>query len=73
MFPTEEKIWTIVRHNITEVTPVLGSFSGRAYSMSLNYSAGADQLEAVINNAEYCEQEVAYYCKHSRLLHSPSE
>ncbi|XP_069838522.1 contactin-associated protein-like 5 [Dendropsophus ebraccatus] len=69
---TEEKIWTIVAHNITEVTPVLASFSGRAYSMSFNYSAGADQLEALISNAEYCEQEVAYYCKHSRLLNSPN-
>ncbi|KAG9477540.1 hypothetical protein GDO78_002767, partial [Eleutherodactylus coqui] len=69
---TEEKIWTIVQHNITEVTPVLASFSGRAYYMSFNYSAGADQLEAMINNAEYCEQEVAYYCKHSRLLNSPN-
>ncbi|KAM3916615.1 contactin-associated protein-like 5 [Leptodactylus fuscus] len=69
---TEEKMWTIVQHNITEVTPVLASFSGRAYSMSFNYSAGADQLEALINNAEYCEQEVAYYCKHSRLLNSPN-
>ncbi|XP_071978133.1 contactin-associated protein-like 5 [Engystomops pustulosus] len=69
---TEEKIWTIVHHNISEITPVLASFSGRAYSMSFNYSAGADQLEAVINSAEYCEQEVAYYCKHSRLLNSPN-
>ncbi|XP_040295777.1 contactin-associated protein-like 5 [Bufo bufo] len=69
---TEEKIWTIVGHNITEITPVLGSFSGRAYSMSFNYSARADQLEAMINNAEYCEQEVAYYCRHSRLLNSPN-
>ncbi|XP_044160386.1 LOW QUALITY PROTEIN: contactin-associated protein-like 5 [Bufo gargarizans] len=69
---TEEKIWTIVGHNITEITPVLGSFSGRAYSMSFNYSARADQLEAMIHTAEYCEQEVAYYCRHSRLLNSPN-
>ncbi|XP_073522704.1 contactin-associated protein-like 5 isoform X2 [Phyllobates terribilis] len=69
---TEEKTWTIVQHNITEMTPVLRSFSGRAYFMSFNYSAGADQLEAMISNAEYCEQEVAYHCKHSRLLNSPN-
>ncbi|XP_077151533.1 contactin-associated protein-like 5 [Ranitomeya variabilis] len=69
---TEEKIWTIVQHNITEMTPVLRSFSGGAYFMSFNYSGGVDQLEAMINNAEYCEQEVAYYCKHSRLLNSPN-
>ncbi|XP_073417138.1 contactin-associated protein-like 5 isoform X2 [Dendrobates tinctorius] len=69
---TEEKIWTIVQHNITEMTPVLRSFSGRVYFMSFNYSGGADQLEAMINNAEYCEQEVAYYCKQSRLLNSPN-
>ncbi|XP_069586113.1 contactin-associated protein-like 5 [Ranitomeya imitator] len=69
---TEEKTWTIVQHNITKVTPAPRSLSGRAYSMSLNYSTGEDQLEAMINNAEYCEQEVVYYCKHSRLLNSPN-
>ncbi|XP_069588760.1 contactin-associated protein-like 5 [Ranitomeya imitator] len=70
---TEEKIWTVVRHNITEVTPVPpSSSSGRTYSMSLNYSSGADQLAAMMNNAEFCEQEVAYYCRHSRLLNSPN-
>ncbi|XP_075037222.1 contactin-associated protein-like 5 [Mixophyes fleayi] len=69
---SEEKIWTIIQHNITELTPVHGSFSGRPFSMSLNYSASSEQLESMINNAEYCEQEVTYHCRHSRLLNSPN-
>ncbi|XP_068103502.1 contactin-associated protein-like 5 [Hyperolius riggenbachi] len=69
---TEDKIWTIIQHNVSEVTAVRGSIPGRPYSMTFNYSASAEQLEAAINSAEYCEQEVLYHCKHSRLLNSPS-
>ncbi|KAM5151602.1 contactin-associated protein-like 5 [Mantella aurantiaca] len=69
---TEEKIWTVVQHNITDVTAVRGAIPGRPYSAAFSYGAGAEQMEALISNAEYCEQEVAYHCKHSRLLNSPS-
>ncbi|XP_068102231.1 contactin-associated protein-like 5 isoform X2 [Hyperolius riggenbachi] len=69
---TEEKVWTVLQHNITDVTPVRGQIGGKPYSAGFNYSASAEQLEAMTNNAEYCEQEVLYHCKHSRLLNSPS-
>lgn len=29
-----------------------------------------EQLQAIINQAEYCEQELAYHCKKSRLLNT---
>ncbi|KAM9305832.1 contactin-associated protein-like 5 [Gastrophryne carolinensis] len=69
---TEEKIWTILHHNITELTPVRGRIPGRPYIAMFNYSANPEQLEAVTNSAEYCEQEVVYQCKQSRLFSSPS-
>ncbi|XP_073490537.1 contactin-associated protein-like 5 isoform X1 [Aquarana catesbeiana] len=69
---TEEKIWTIVQHEITDLTAVRGTISGKPYSAAFNYGGSAEQMEALINNAEYCEQEAAYHCKHSRLLNSPS-
>ncbi|KAM4698233.1 contactin-associated protein-like 5 [Rhinophrynus dorsalis] len=69
---TEDKTWTSVQHNNTEVTTVQGGFASRPYSMLFNYTSSMDQLESMINRAEYCEQEVAYHCKHSRLLNSPN-
>ncbi|KAM4626900.1 contactin-associated protein-like 5 [Discoglossus pictus] len=69
---TENKIWTLVQHNNTELTSVKGTSVRRPYSMMFNYTCSMEQLEAMINRAEYCEQEVAYHCKHSRLLNSPN-
>ncbi|KAM9296133.1 contactin-associated protein-like 5 [Gastrophryne carolinensis] len=67
-----EKTWTIIQHNITDLTSVHGSISNKPYTAKLNYRASNEQLVAMINNAEYCEQEVEYHCKRSRLLNSPS-
>uniref|UniRef100_A0A4W5MZ99 Contactin associated protein like 3 n=1 Tax=Hucho hucho TaxID=62062 RepID=A0A4W5MZ99_9TELE len=36
-----------------------------------NYSADAEQLGAIITQAEHCEQEVFYHCRKSRLLNTP--
>nr|DBA19595.1 TPA: hypothetical protein GDO54_015400 [Pyxicephalus adspersus] len=68
---TEEKIWTIIQHNISDLPSVRGTVFGKPYSMTFNYGASAEQMESLINNAEYCEQEAVYHCKHSRLLNSP--
>lgn len=70
---TEDKIWTEVQHNSTGLTRVQGAGPEKPYTMSLNYSSSAEQLEAVISSAENCEQEVAYHCRRSRLLNTPSK
>nr|XP_060630142.1 contactin-associated protein-like 5 isoform X1 [Anolis sagrei ordinatus] len=69
---TEDKSWTVVQHNNTELTRVRGADPGKPYAMSFNYNSSMEQLEAVINSAEYCEQEAAYHCKKSRLLNTPN-
>nr|XP_028598567.1 contactin-associated protein-like 5 isoform X1 [Podarcis muralis] len=69
---TEDKIWTVVQHNNTELTRVRGADPEKPYAMSFNYNSSMEQLEAMINSAEYCEQETAYYCKKSRLLNTPN-
>ncbi|XP_044834526.1 contactin-associated protein-like 5 isoform X5 [Mauremys mutica] len=69
---TEDKIWTAVQHNNTELTRVQGADPEKPYAMYFNYSSSLDQIEAMINSAEYCEQEVAYHCKKSRLLNTPN-
>ncbi|XP_038597328.1 LOW QUALITY PROTEIN: contactin-associated protein-like 5 [Tachyglossus aculeatus] len=69
---TEDTIWTTVQHNNTELTRVRGANPEKPYTMSFNYSTSTEQLEALINGAEYCEQEVTYHCKKSRLLNTPN-
>ncbi|XP_015490502.1 contactin-associated protein-like 5 [Parus major] len=69
---TEDKIWTAVQHNSTGLTRVQGAGPENPYTMSFNYNSSAEQLEAVINSAEYCEQEASYHCKKSRLLNTPN-
>ncbi|XP_078539528.1 contactin-associated protein-like 5 [Lissotriton helveticus] len=68
---TEDKTWTVIGHNNTELTKVQGYSVEQPYSYTINYGISMQQLEAMINSAEYCEQEVAYHCRRSRLLNSP--
>ncbi|KAM8791985.1 contactin-associated protein-like 5 isoform 1-T1 [Rhynchonycteris naso] len=68
---TEDKIWTSVQHNNTELTRVHSASPEKPYFMTLDYGGNMEQLEAVIDNSEHCEQEVAYYCRRSRLLNTP--
>ncbi|XP_029394988.1 contactin-associated protein-like 5 [Mus pahari] len=68
---TEDKIWMTVQHNNTELTRVQGSSPENPYSMTLNYGGSMEQLEALIDGSEYCEQEVIYHCRRSRLLNTP--
>ncbi|XP_013913790.1 PREDICTED: contactin-associated protein-like 5 [Thamnophis sirtalis] len=70
---TEDKIWTVVEHNNTELTHVHGFDPQKPYTMNFSYNSSGNQLEAITNNAEYCEQETIYHCKKSRLLNSPSK
>lgn len=73
VFWTEDKIWTSVQHNNTELTHVQGASPEKPYSMALDYGGSLGQLEAVIDSSEHCEQEVAYYCRRSRLLNTPGK
>ncbi|EPY75923.1 hypothetical protein CB1_001533063 [Camelus ferus] len=70
---TEDKIWTSVQHNSTELTHVRGADTQKPYSMALDYGGSLEQLEAVIDGSEHCEQEVSYHCRRSRLLNTPSK
>lgn len=69
----EDKIWTSVQHNNTELTHVRGTDPENPYTMTLDYGSSMEQLEAVIDGSEHCEQEVAYHCRKSRLLNTPGK
>ncbi|XP_029394544.1 contactin-associated protein like 5-2 [Mus pahari] len=68
---TEDKIWMTVQHNNTELTWVQSSDTEKPYALNLNYGGSMEQLEALIDGSEHCEQEVTYYCRRSRLLNTP--
>ncbi|KAM8793234.1 contactin-associated protein-like 4 [Eudromia elegans] len=60
--------WTIIQHNNTNLTRVKSANRENPHTVFFKYSASLDQLQATINHAEHCEQELAYHCKKSRLL-----
>lgn len=69
--PTEDKVWTIVSHDLQMQTTVMG-YNPEKYSVTqLIYSASMEQISAITDSAEYCEQYVSYFCKMSRLLNTP--
>ncbi|XP_062340357.1 contactin-associated protein-like 5 isoform X1 [Osmerus eperlanus] len=66
-----DKTWMVIQHNNTELTKLKPSSGRNQHLAHFNYSADAEQLGAVITQAEYCEQELSYHCRKSRLLNTP--
>ncbi|XP_077200637.1 contactin-associated protein-like 4 [Paroedura picta] len=62
-----ETTWTIIQHNNTELTRVKSANRENPHAVFFKYAANLEQLQATINHAEHCEQELAYHCKKSRL------
>uniref|UniRef100_A0A4W2H5G8 Contactin associated protein family member 4 n=1 Tax=Bos indicus x Bos taurus TaxID=30522 RepID=A0A4W2H5G8_BOBOX len=63
-----ETAWTIIQHNGSDVTRVRNTNPENPYTGFFEYVASMEQLQATINRAEHCEQELTYYCKKSRLV-----
>nr|XP_045361124.1 contactin-associated protein-like 4 isoform X4 [Camelus bactrianus] len=63
-----ETAWTIIQHNGSDVTRVRNTSPENPYAGFFQYVARMEQLQAAINRAEHCEQELTYYCKKSRLV-----
>uniref|UniRef100_A0A674DGC8 Contactin-associated protein-like 4 n=1 Tax=Salmo trutta TaxID=8032 RepID=A0A674DGC8_SALTR len=66
-----DKTWLVIQHNNTELTKLKASSGINQHLAYFNYSADADQLWAIITQAEHCEQEVLYHCRKSLLLNTP--
>uniref|UniRef100_A0A2K5Q6T5 Contactin associated protein family member 4 n=1 Tax=Cebus imitator TaxID=2715852 RepID=A0A2K5Q6T5_CEBIM len=63
-----ETAWTIIQHNGSDLTRVRNTNPENPYAGFFEYVASMEQLQATINRAEHCEQELTYYCKKSRLV-----
>ncbi|XP_071378067.1 contactin-associated protein-like 4 [Centroberyx affinis] len=68
---TEEQTWMVIQHNNTDLTRVRPSPGGNQHSAHFDYSSEDEQLLAVIGQSDYCEQELSYHCRKSRLLNTP--
>lgn len=68
---TEDKVWTMVGNSLPPQTTVSGSSRERRTVLHLNYSATIEQISAITDAAEHCEQNIAYICRSSRLLNTP--
>ncbi|XP_076987441.1 contactin-associated protein-like 3 isoform X2 [Tamandua tetradactyla] len=63
--------WTSVQHNGSYLTRVKSSHGENAHATFFKYTASLDQLQAIVNHAELCRQELAFHCKRSRLSAHP--
>ncbi|XP_078712479.1 contactin-associated protein-like 2 [Lampetra fluviatilis] len=67
---TEDKVWTTVTHENMKKTVVQGANVTQPFLVIFTYGATAEQLAAIVASAEHCQQEVAYYCKRSRMFNA---
>ncbi|KAM3863187.1 contactin-associated protein-like 4 [Diretmus argenteus] len=68
---TEEETWMVIQHNNTELTSVRPSPGRNQHSVHFDYASEEEQLAAIINQSQHCEQELVYHCRKSRLLNTP--
>ncbi|XP_069000309.1 contactin-associated protein-like 4 [Embiotoca jacksoni] len=68
---TEDMTWTVIQHNNTDLTTVRPSPGTNQHAAHFEYASDEEQLAAIINRSEHCEQEVVYHCRKSRFLHTP--
>uniref|UniRef100_A0AAQ4QK88 Contactin associated protein 2 n=1 Tax=Gasterosteus aculeatus aculeatus TaxID=481459 RepID=A0AAQ4QK88_GASAC len=68
---TDDKVWTTVMNNLPPKIAVTGSSRERRTVLQVNYSTSMEQVTAITTSAEYCEQQIAYSCRMSRLLNTP--
>ncbi|XP_023691163.1 contactin-associated protein 1 [Paramormyrops kingsleyae] len=68
-----DKSWTVIRHNRIDSTKVTGSTVQQPYLGDVQYyNASWDEVTALANTSEYCEQWIEYSCYKSRLLNTPN-
>ncbi|XP_028624487.1 contactin-associated protein-like 4 isoform X6 [Grammomys surdaster] len=63
-----ETAWTVIQHNGSDLMRVRNTHSENVHTGVFEYVASMEQLQASINRAEHCQQELVYYCKKSRLV-----
>ncbi|KAM5263189.1 contactin-associated protein-like 4 isoform 2-T2 [Ctenodactylus gundi] len=63
-----ETALAIIQHDGSDLTRVRSAHPENPHTGVFQYTASMEQLQATIHHAEHCEQELAFYCKKSRLV-----
>ncbi|XP_032705861.1 contactin-associated protein-like 3, partial [Lontra canadensis] len=64
---TEDTTWTSVQHNGSQLAKVKSSNGEGPQPVFFKYTASPDQLQAIMDGADDCRQELVLHCKKSRL------
>ncbi|KAM8890279.1 contactin-associated protein-like 4 isoform 1-T1 [Synchiropus picturatus] len=67
-----DESWTVVQHNSSDVSRLQASQGNSQLSVHFHYGADEQQLSRIISQSERCEQELAYFCRKTRL-HNTAE
>ncbi|XP_022086867.1 neurexin-4-like [Acanthaster planci] len=69
----DSELYTVIQHDAetSEGIPP-GNTEPGSYSRDITYQASSDQIRAVVDMAEYCEQYIQYVCTRAKLLNSPN-
>ena len=59
--PTEDKVWTIVSHDLQMQTTVVGYNPEKYTGTQLIYITSMDQISTITNSAKYYEQYISYF------------
>ncbi|XP_037349505.1 contactin-associated protein-like 3 isoform X2 [Talpa occidentalis] len=59
--------WISVQHDGSHMAKVKSTGGESPHPVFFKYKASMDQLQAIIDRADHCHQELAFHCKKSRL------
>ena len=60
---------TVIGHDSESKTLVKGYEAAGCYQRKITYEISIEQIVAIMNQSEHCEQFIKYDCFHSILLH----
>lgn len=68
---SENRAWTVVRHDRLWSTRVTGSSMDRPFLGAIQYwNASWEEVSALANASQHCEQWIEFSCYNSRLLNT---
>ncbi|KAJ8789009.1 hypothetical protein J1605_022303 [Eschrichtius robustus] len=67
LFCPPDTAWTSVQHNGSHLVSVKSSNGESPHPVFFKYTASMDQLQAIIDDADHCQQKLTFHCKKSRL------
>ncbi|XP_049770774.1 neurexin-4 isoform X2 [Schistocerca cancellata] len=72
-FHADGRVVTEVSHSNMQITPVDGFQAPGSFVQSIHYDADMDQLIALVNRSQSCQQSLMYQCRNSRLFNANAQ